>query len=131
MTTFRKPRQEQKLTIKGFSDIPKLPPDYAQSSWTQLESNLKELISFKRMSLGRESMYQTVTTLCNNENGPFILSKLIGFLQEYICQEMQLLQSSEVDLHNFTEKFDSHWENFQINLQNILSKIFSTKLPLT
>ena len=121
MTTFRKPRQEQKLTIKGFSDIPKLPPDYAQSSWTQLESNLKELISFKRMSLGRESMYQTVTTLCNNENGPFILSKLIGFLQEYICQEMQLLQSSEVDLHNFTEKFDSHWENFQINLQNILS----------
>ena len=42
MTTFRKPRQEQKLSIKGLTDIPKLPQDYAQVSWTQLETNLKE-----------------------------------------------------------------------------------------
>jgi cullin-4 len=121
MTTFRRPRQEQKLIIKGLTEIPKLPQDYAQQSWCQLETNLKELISMRKMSSGREAMYQTVSTLCNNDNGSFILSKLLDFLKTYIISEMTDLESKEVDFNTFTEHLDNHWERFQTNLRDVLS----------
>ena len=121
MTTFRRPRQEQKLSIKGLTDIPKLPPDYAQNSWAQLETNLKELTSSRKMSSGRESMYQTVSTLCNNDNGNFILMKLMDFIVNYISFELAELQVKEVDVYAFTELYELHWEKFQTNLRDILS----------
>lgn len=121
MTTFRKPRQEQKLSIKGLTDIPKLPQDYAQVSWTQLETNLKELTSSRKMSSGREPMYQTVSTLCNNDNGNFILMKLMDFIVNYISFEMAELEAKEVDVYAFTEFYELHWEKFQTNLRDILS----------
>jgi cullin 4 len=121
MSAMRRARPQRELIMEGFMEIPKLPPDFAKTSWVKLKTSLKELISIKPMLHGRESLYQIVNTLCNNGDTDYILQKLLKFLFKHTRAELDKLQNFQGDFHEFINQYDQHWEKYQKNLERVMS----------
>lgn len=119
--SIRRTRPRVALTMEPPKEIPGLPLDFAKNSWASLKDWLRQLMNMKSLPTGLECHYQTVNTLCNNDDTQFILAKLLKFLFRNIQNELDLLANFRGEMHEFINLFDLHWENHQKNINSVVA----------
>ena len=119
--SIKRTRPQKTLTMEAFTEFPRLPPDFAKTSWKSLKLWLQELMGMKSIPSGLECHYQTVNALCNNDDTQFILDKLLRFLYKHIQNDLTVLENFRGEQHEFINLYDQHWEIHQKNVGSVLS----------
>ncbi|KAH7642495.1 cullin 4a-like protein [Dermatophagoides farinae] len=73
----------KKLIIKNF-ESPKLPDDYLQQTWANLEKAIVAIQMSKSVNISNEELYQEVQNLCSHKMSSIIYQRLRSLIETYV-----------------------------------------------
>nr|XP_027201075.1 cullin-4A-like [Dermatophagoides pteronyssinus] len=73
----------KKLVIKNF-ESPKLPDDYLQQTWSNLEKAIIAIQMSKSVNISNEELYQEVQNLCSHKMSSIIYQRLRSLIEIYV-----------------------------------------------
>ncbi|VDO94300.1 unnamed protein product [Soboliphyme baturini] len=104
----------KKLMIKNLIIEPAVPVDdvgdYAESTWKRLEEAVKAIQHRQFVATGFEELFQSVDSLCANDQAEWLYERLRVLCEEHIRYDLRQFLDSSLDGETFLKQLNSCWQ---------------------
>jgi hypothetical protein len=112
-------KAKKAIIIQPILEIPTLPPDFQDKSWSSLAAFLEAVYTLSPINVSKEELYRLVNNLCLHDFSDWLFNSLLASLTDHIAEVMAQLAALECTLLEFVERVLAAWRDHNEKIGHI------------